>query len=57
MAEKVDLNTLRRLALYGSPTARAAALVVLDVLSGGELLKELEKLGERAYELHKRTSK
>ncbi|MCD6493086.1 MAG: hypothetical protein J7K36_04715 [Archaeoglobaceae archaeon] len=40
----IDIKILKRLALFGSLTAKAASLVFLDELSGGKLLEELEKL-------------
>ena len=42
----MDLGVLKRLALYGSPTAKAAALTFLDEASGGELLRKAKKLIE-----------
>ncbi len=42
MKDQVEL--LCQLALYGSPAARAIALVFLDELSGGQLLDKLKKL-------------
>lgn len=44
--EEIELEKLKRLALFGSPAARAAALVLLDQASGGRLFQELEKLKE-----------
>jgi len=38
------MNVLKRLALFGSLTAKAVSLVFLDELSGGRLLQEIEKL-------------
>lgn len=39
----MDIDILKRLALFGSPVARAAALTLLDELSEGKLLKKLER--------------
>ena len=44
--EEIELEKLKRLALFGSPAARAAALALLDEATGGMLFQELQKLKE-----------
>lgn len=40
----IELEMLKKLALYGSPTARAAALTILDQMTNGRITKELKKI-------------
>lgn len=46
MAEKnsVSIEQLKRLAVFGSVTGKAMALALLDELTNGQLLVELEKI-------------
>ena len=41
--ENIDLETLKKLLVFGSPIAKAVALSMLDCLTDGELLEELKK--------------
>ncbi len=42
----IDKETLIKLALNGSPVARAAALTLLDEMYDGKIIAELKKLLE-----------
>ena len=42
----IDKDTLIKLALNGSPVARAAALTLLDEMYDGKIIAELKKLLE-----------
>ena len=44
--EEIELEKLKRLALFGSPAAKAAALTLLNEATRGRLFQELEKLKE-----------
>lgn len=41
MNKETDIEKLRKLLIFGSPAARAAALTLLDEATGGRLLREL----------------
>jgi len=42
-----ELESLKRLALYGSPIARAAALTILDQMTDGRIVEELKRILDR----------